>query len=336
MITRFTTANVLPPAWDECCQSYFQQRKFLVYADAFNPCSQRYYVLEDDGKFLAGACVYSLKLDLFTYSGFKSPVNMSIIGIPASVSCSGLVGEADSRKTLMEHIFHEEPGIVLALNISPGDPITRGICMRTLPGLEMCCYFMSWENYLDALRSPYRRRIQQITAAFEGVNTIQGPCSEFTGEHYALYLQVWERSKTRLEKLSQAFFTHLPEEFSLTSCRYKGLLVTWNITLHDANRLVFFFGGTNYEFNRRYMSYYNNLAGIIKEGIEEGYHEIELGQTAEIAKMRFGAEVIPKQMIASHRNPLARAGIRMARHMLEYHRLIPVMNVFKINGDRKI
>ena len=328
---RYSSAIDLPVEWDENCTSYFQRRKFLAYADAYNPCRQRYYVLEDYRGFLAGACVYSLKIDLLTYSGFRSPVPMTVVGVPASVSCSGIAGKPEYIDPLLEHIYEVESGIILTLNLPPGIIPGKGICMRTLPGVELNHHFEGWEDYLSALRTGYRRRVQMISRAFASINSRTDICSDFTDEHYALYLQVWNRSRTRLEKLSRDFFSHLPEEFSLVSFSYNGSLVAWHIILRDRHDLVFFFGGTNYALNRKFMAYHNNLAAIMKEGLDGGFSRIELGQTAEVPKTRFGAVIMEKNMIAYHKNPVARAAIKMARPVLEYHKRIPEVNVLKKN-----
>ena len=91
----------LPPEWDQLADGYFQEREFLRHCQEYNPCNQRYYLASREGKLEAGAVLYSLALDLFTYLKLKSPVTMQIAGVPCSVSASGLIGSAEARQSLL-------------------------------------------------------------------------------------------------------------------------------------------------------------------------------------------------------------------------------------------
>jgi len=62
------TAADLPGEWDGAVKDYFQTRELLTHTEKYNPCDQRYYTFFNDNSFAAGLVVYTLKLDLFTYS----------------------------------------------------------------------------------------------------------------------------------------------------------------------------------------------------------------------------------------------------------------------------
>jgi hypothetical protein len=87
------SAFKLPPAWDDLAKIYFQKREFLIHTEKYNPCKQRYWLLEEEGKLKAGAVLYNLRLDLLTFIHLRSPLVMNIAGIPCSVSCSGFIGD---------------------------------------------------------------------------------------------------------------------------------------------------------------------------------------------------------------------------------------------------
>ncbi len=107
-INRLSKAGDLPDQWDSLAVDYFQTKEFLVHAEKYNPCKQRYYTLYKDGTFEAGAIVYTLRLDLFTYLSIPSPFRMNIAGIPCSVSSSGIIGSFELFSDLIEHIKKQE------------------------------------------------------------------------------------------------------------------------------------------------------------------------------------------------------------------------------------
>ena len=327
VLTR-SAASELSPDWDGLADSYFQRRKFLLYSEIRNPCRQRYYELHEGGRMKAGACVYTLRLDLLTFARVKSPVRFAIVGIPASISCPGLVGEKDAVVRLLPAIFAAERGIVLLLNLPPGLPVKPAVGMRMMPTVFLRHDFKSWEEYRRALRASYRRRLGLIESAFDGVRREEGPCSALSREMYGLYLQVMARTATKLETLSYEYFRDLPEEFRLTGYRLGERVIAWHINLHEGDRLTFFFGGTDDAFLRSRRAYQNNIAGILREALDRGFREVDFGQTAEIAKTRLGGGLVEKDMAAYSRNALVRLLLRLGRRALEYRRRLPPAHVF--------
>jgi hypothetical protein len=100
----------------------------LLHTEKYNPCQQRYYTCINNGKLIAAAIVYSLRLDLFTFINFKSPVKMNIAGIPCSVSSQGIFGEKAAIAALKEHVFNVEKGFVLFLNLEE-EPLKGFFCI---------------------------------------------------------------------------------------------------------------------------------------------------------------------------------------------------------------
>lgn len=331
LIRRYQSAQELPPAWDDLAQVYFQKRAFLAHADQYNPCRQRYYLAFDGKKVQAAAVVYTLAIDLFTFSNIPSPVRMSVIGLPASISPPGIFGEGEGIGYLIKHLLQVERGLILGLNLPPETDTHRGLKMRMLPTVELAHSFHDWETYLDGLRSPYRRRCCQILERSTGLQIQQSSCQSFSQQHYELYLQVLKRSSTCLETLRQGYFENLPDNFYLTTYYKEGEMLCWHINCRDEDqdRLYFFFGGNNYRFNHIYETYFNNLLGVLREAIEEGYSHIDFGQTAEIPKMRLGGQIVPKALFIYHRNTFFLYLLKQLKRFLEYRRVLPAHRVFK-------
>ena len=328
-VIKVLSARHLSPAWDSLAESYFQRRAFLLYSETYNPCHQRYYELSDDRGFVAGACVYSLKLNLLTFANIKSRVRFQIVGIPASISWPGLTGDTFSIIELLAGILDAERGMVLCLNLPPGLTARAAVSMRMLPTVLMRRFPGSWEGYLASLRSSYRRRLRKITEAFEGIRKETGPCSGFDEAMFGLYLQVMARTTTKLEELSLEYFRNLPPEFLLTTYRLDERVISWHITVQEGPRLTFFYGGTDGAFINDRHAYHNNILGILRFAQERCCTEIDLGQTAEIAKTRMGGTLVEKSMLAYSRNPFVRGIFRLGKGLLQYNTRIPEAHVFK-------
>lgn len=329
-IERLSSATLLPPAWDALATCAFQRRDFLRHAEEHNPCRQRYHLLWEGDEVSAGACVYTLRFDILTFSRIPSPVRMQVVGVPVSVSAAGIVGRTrPDVEALIRAILATERGLVLGLNLDPEVDPSPATAMAMLPTLVLQRGFASWTDYLATLRAPYRRRAKRILGAFRGVRAETTPCSAFTGAHHRLYLQIMRRTPSRLEVLSEDFFRSLPGGFYLTTYYAGDRMLCWHVNCRDDDTLLFLFGGHDYASLAEYEGYFNNLFGIVQEAIRGGFRRIEFGQTAEVAKMKTGGSVVPKRMFLYHRRRLPRWLLRVGRPWIEYHAALPAIRALK-------
>jgi len=323
-------ASGLPAEWDDLAAEYFQTKEFLVHSEKYNPCNQRYFTIFLDGQLKAGAVMYTLKLNLLTYlfgNGIKIPMN--ILGIPCSVSSGGLTGDKEYYQKLFEHLRYKVRGLLLALNMDFKPVLPGFIVGKTLPTIIVHNRFKTWDIYIRSLRSSYRRRYNRIIEHFLNIDKRTGPCSEFSNEMYRQYLEVLRRSKGKLETLELPFFQNLPGNFILTSYYDDSRLAGWHITTGFRDRYYFFMGGIDYMLNRNFFTYYNMLFNIIKHGIEANASVIDMGQTAEIPKMRLGGVISEKYMTGYHSNFVFRRLLQAGKGLLEYSGRFPETSVIK-------
>ena len=326
---KLDNALALPDEWDNLADCYFQRKKFLLHCQNWNPCSQRYYVAYENDKLIAGAVVYTLCLNLFTYYKFKLPITMQITGIPCSVSTAGLLGKPNNTVKLFKYVCSQERGLKLALNIDTPEGAPRNMFAgNTLPVIKFKNNFSSADEYLKSLRADYRRRLDIINRKSSALQFSQSSCSKFNIEMYHQYNMVYEQSNAKLERLDYRFFKYLPNDFKLTIATENGMLAGWFITLNVDSELYFFFGGLNYSMNEELETYHRLLQEIIFQGINSGAQYIDLGQTAEIPKMRLGGECQPKYMIADH-SGIINILLRASKKLLEYKNDIPEHHVFR-------
>ncbi len=325
------SASDLPESWDTLAEHYFQQRKFLLHAERYNPCDQRYYLGLKEGVATSAAIVYTLRLDLLTYLRIKSPLKMHVVGIPCSVSSSGIFGESESVEALKRHLIENEKGFLLFLNLTEKPANHERATGCTLPTIVLSNRFTDWKSYENALRTGYRRRLKQVNAADPTLRTTKMTCSSFTTLMYDQYLEVYQRSDGKLEKLGYDFFRNLPEEFILTACYKDEALIGWNLALLNQGTYYFFLGGIDYRQNKANNTYLRLLAQLVRDGIEKQAQVIELGQTAEIAKMRMGGLPETLYMQAHHSNRFINRLLILASPLLAYKRNLENTNAFKPN-----
>lgn len=326
-ITKIYFASELDNDWDKFTSNYFQTKDFLVHVQKYNPCEQRYYQCFQDNKFVGGAVMYSIRLDLLTFLRIKSPLKMNIVGIPASVSAQGLLGEKNIVEKLIDYIFNNEKGLVVFLNLY-NKPKNQSLASgKTLPTIVLKNSFSSWADYYAKLRANYRRRLNLLLNT-SNIELLESNCDNFTKQMYEQYLQVFNKSKDKLEKLSFDFFKNLPQNFILTTCKKNDNIIGWNITVKYKDYFYFFLGGIDYKFNAENSTYLRLLANIVKQGIEQKVEYIDFGQTAEIPKLRMGGLIEKRYIQAKHSNKLFNKFIKMSENFLGYNRQIQACNVF--------
>jgi hypothetical protein len=323
------SAAALPGAWDVMAEHYFQRRAFLAHCERYNPCRQRYYLCAGNSQPAAGAVVYTLRLDLLTFARIPSPLTMHIIGVPCSVSPSGVVGDPASFGALLAGVFRQERGLVICLNLDRSPGVPGAVPARTLPSVVFRDTFPDWGSYVRALRSPYRRRLGAALREAARLNIRSGPCAEFSPEHHALYEQVLSRSVGRLERLTLGFFRNLPSAFRLATFQDNGRILGWTIALRDGNHRAFFMGGRDYAAPAGRPLYFAMLAVLLRDAIAEGTRSLDLGQTAEVPKLRLGGKLQEKTMLGRHSSPVLRGVLHLGRGLLSYRRRVPAAHVFR-------
>lgn len=300
-----------------------------MHLEQTNFSDQRYFELYRNGLLCAGAVIYSLKINLFTFTKSKFHVSMNVIGLPISNDQSGLLGDEENANLLVSEILKTETGILLCLNHLQELNKKELIHLESLPSMVFTIKHESWDSYLKSLRHVYRRRISKAQNKIQRVRSNSGTCGSFTNDHYEQYLAVLTRSKFKLEAMDQEFFCNLPESFKLRSFYDRDKLLFWNITIQDRGIHHFLFGGMDYSMRDLYDSYANNLIDIIQEGILSGCEQINLGQTAEVSKSRLGAAFLPKKMFLYHSNKYLRLAFKIFRKQLSYTKTFKENNVYK-------
>ena len=87
--------------------------------------------------------------------------------------------------------------------------------------------------------------------------------------------------------------------------------------IENGAELVFAFVGLDYDCNATYDIYHNLLLRMVAYAIDGGFERLELGQTAEDAKLRLGGRYRPLRMHMRHSNPLLNAVVRVSLPLIQ-------------------
>ncbi len=328
MINIFEKASDLPELWDSLLSEIpYITKEYLTLLEGSNPCGQRYVLINNRSAFI----IYTLKLNVFSYAKMHFDLTVNIIGIPCSVSKAGYKIEESDVCELVHYIKREKKACII-LNADHSFFNRCFIRGETLPTCRLRIGWGTFDDYMKSLRSHYRYRLNRALKKGENIKIKKlEDNSQFDEEMYALYESVYEKSNYKLEKLSIDFFRKIPARIYIFYTAEKPIAFV-QLSSHE-KELFFVFGGMDYELNPIYDLYMNMLIFIVKYGIENRYAVIDMGQTAEDAKMKIGCGQQTKYMHVYHPSLVIRFLIRLFSKNLSYQPLTLKFNVFKEDNE---
>lgn len=319
MIEVFERAADLSEDWDSLSgDNPYIRRSFLAFIEANDPCSQRYAAFRDrEGRIDSLAVAYVREgFDLFMFSPIDLMVRMTFVYVPVSVARPGLV-LGERTKAEVEAWLASFKGFLLLLNLPP-EPGFRGFvrgnaCPRCVLGLR----WPSFDAYLASHRSAYRHRLRKAQKRAEGLAWERLSDNRlFDDRLYSLYLEVFDRSASKIERLSKEFFQG--PRFVIWVLKSGDEELGFVQLLENGTELVFEFVGFDHERNHEFDIYENLLLKIVRHGIEGGFKTIDFGQTADEAKLRLGARYERLYAFLRHSNPVLNFLVHRLARFIEY------------------
>jgi len=259
----------------------------LGVLEKVNPCNQKYHMNEEEF-----FITYDMKLNILNFNKYLNlRVPATMVGLPFSVCAQAFKGDIQSFVKGLK-------GMTVVLNCD--EPIERN-CGQTLSTYIFENRFRDFGEYLDALRSNYRYRIQKALKKRDRLTIEKIESKDFDEELYQLYEEVFNNSEDQLEKLSLGFFQTYPGEIYVFKT-VEGESLGFVQTKAFGDELLFLFGGFSREYNSKYDLYYNMILWIIELGIKGQYRTINMGQTADATKLKVGCKEQKKYMYCFHSN----------------------------------
>lgn len=283
-----------------------------------NPWKQEYYYIEDGTQY-ALFTLYHMRLNIFTFGKLCLKLPVKVIGYPCSLSEAGYL--TNSKELLLRYV-REMKGATLVLNAGEADAAKDFCVGETLPTCVFVNRFATPEQYLASLRSSYRRRIRKALSA----------CGSFSVEEwdgkadiYSLYVNTYEKSDYKLERLEWGFFERIEGVRLVFS--YKGEARGFVLLRQVEDTLVFMLCGMDYRYETADL-YYFMIYTILEYGMKQGCRRIDLGQTSEETKLKFGAVLEKRFFYAHHSNPFLNGLVKLGKSLLAYHYKFPEYRVY--------
>lgn len=184
--------------------------------------------------------------------------------------------------------------------------------VESFPNVRLELPFTSMEEYLKSLshntRKDIKRKIKHTLSQKHIEIKILDTVRDHIEEIYRLYLNNYNASHVRFEKLTKDFFLNisrfLPQQTKYFLYFIEDHLVAFNLCLVSGNTLIDKFIGFDYKIARQYNLYfytwYTNVEWCLKNDI--GCYQV--GQTDYGPKIQLGGKLIPMFAYLKHRNPL--------------------------------
>lgn len=326
-IKNYDSASELPAEWDSVIgDNLYLSREFVSFMESVDKCGQKYYMLYDDGVLDSVFMTYvRKKYNLAMFTKLNLFTKMTLVYVPLSVTRPGVAYGKHLDKVM--DFIKTIRGPKIFLNLGDEDP--RGYAKGlTCPKCIWTNTFNSFEDYLGSLRSNYRYR---YTKCLKKSSPLEIEYLEdnslFSKEMYDCYLQVYNKSRIRVEKLPIEFFRG--KFFKIFVLKNEEKVVGFGQMLENGTELIFEFVGVDYEYNNAFDTYHRILLEIVKYGIEHCFKTIDFGQTADESKLKLGSKYIMLYAYLHHSCKLINAvNKKLAKH-IQYKPISIDYKVFK-------
>ncbi|MBC7786244.1 MAG: GNAT family N-acetyltransferase [Methylophilaceae bacterium] len=139
---------------------------------------------------------------------------------------------------------------------------------------------------------------------------------------YQLYLNTYEQSELKFEKLTLEFFESIPGLMP-NHCRFvlyyaENQLIAFNLLLHRDGILLDKYIGLDKTLAKKYNIYYLSWLHNVEMCIRDGFHTYQSGQAAYETKIRLGATLEQTYIFFKHCNPLWNKPLKLLSRALAY------------------
>lgn len=329
----YNYAKDLPQDWDQKLGSNLYLRKeFLEFMERVDDTPKKYYIFrnksgEIDTLFMTH---FRTGYNLTMFSKIKTSIKMTFIYIPLSISRPGIIYGEETKEDVAGFL-RKMKGYKIILNTEENYDLqgfTKGL---TCPRCVLKIRWHTFDDYMNDLRSNYRYRYKKAFAKSKDLKMyFLEDNQEFSEELYGLYLQVYENSPYKLEKLKIDFFRD--NRFKIFVLEDNSKPQGFIQLLENEKELIFEFVGFEHKNNHVYDIYIRMLLEIVRYGIEGGFETIDFGQTADEAKLKLGCKYQKLYALLNHSNPLVNWCANKISRFIQYKPLDDhKFRVFKTN-----
>ncbi len=325
--TTLSSATVLPAEWDELARPhYILGRDFLQELERAHPCGQAYHLFYDGDSLDSILISYKTRMNMALYTPFDWYVDLTMLYAAVPVTCPGMV-IGERTRAQVERFIRSLRGYSMIPNWRDEDSLA-GLAMAPMsPSIYMPLPWTRFDDYLKSMRRDYRKRCNRALRRGQALRfEFLSENSQFDERLYDYYRHVYDKSQVKLEQLPITYFQS--NIGKLLICKHEGQALGFIQLIPNGKELVGALIGYDPELNGRLDLYHNLQLRGIRYAIESGYESVEMGQTAEETKLKYGGRYLPLNVMVNHSNPLWRAAIRLIMPFTAYKPISTQYRVF--------
>lgn len=333
---KYLRAKDLPKDWeDNIKDNPYLKKDFFELIEQIDSSEKSYYVFRNplgqiDTQFLISKTTDN---NIAMFTPFKLPVIMHSVYFPFTLSKPAGVFGSETRQAVSSFLKSLK-GYKMILNVDENytlDGFARGLI---LPRCVLSIKWSSFEEYMSALRSNYRRRYKSAFYRSKDLKfyVLKNNKLEFTEEMYKLYLDTYNRASYRLGKVSIDFFRQ--DHLVILALKDESAVQGFAQLRKNGEEFIFEFVGFDRENSLKYDIYIRLLIEVIRYGIENGFKIIDFGQTTDDAKLKLGCKYEMLYVLLNHSNPIINFFLKRLARYIEYKPLDEnKFHVFKENKN---
>ena len=168
--------------------------------------------------------------------------------------------------------------------------------LHSLPNCVLTVRWKSFADYENDLRQKYRKNMRKDLHKLQENDVRVSIVTDYSGvseQLMTLYLNVYEKSKYKFERITREFFELMgsgrTKGSRLITFDHRQRIVGFVLAVEDESALRPIYIGIDYEENQRLSLYFNMLYHIVGTAIELGKERIYFGQTSYFPKQKVGA-----------------------------------------------
>ena len=285
----YEKAKDIPQEWDIFCrENFYMQIEILKFTEQTSYCNQKYCMVYDSNNNIEACFVmFPFKYEFSKLIRLK----VQLIFLPLSVSDAGIIAKPNSK--ILSRCLKKIKGLKLILSTSEEFELLNGIKYSGLPNCMMEIKWKTVKEYIDSMRTKYRYRTNKMIKNGDILTKrVLEDNKEFSQEMYELYKQVMDNQHYILETLNIDFFRN---KFAKTIVlELEGRPKAFIQFIEYGEKIIAEFVGFDYKDRDKYNLYYNIMFSLIEYSIENEFEIIDIGQSAERAKLKFGGYVESK------------------------------------------
>lgn len=195
--------------------------------------------------------------------------------------------------------------------------------VANMPVASNLIQFASLDEYLNSLSYSMRKNLRRKRKSLQKVRIEEydGAPPDMNVIH-ALYLNTYEKSETKFEKLTLDFFESMaglmPNNTRFVLYYVEDQLIAFNCLLYRNGVMLDKYIGMDETLAKKHNIYFLSWLHNIEMCIRDGFHTFQSGQASYETKLRLGAELTPTAIFFKHTNIYLNQPLKLLSRVLAY------------------